>query len=132
MASGHSNVRARHESTLEVTTDDWLTPAGDCILGIDAEKAPVDIDSAFVRRCQERSASISLTLQSGEHIHTVTGHGDPALTFESDRSFVCRTSDYVDDRTVLIEADTAAADIDREFINRLQDGEPLRCTLRVD
>jgi len=52
-ARGHEHVAATHESTFEVTTDDWLTPAGDCIVGIEADRAPADFDADFVAACRD-------------------------------------------------------------------------------
>ena len=95
-ARGHEHVAATHASTFEVTTDDWLTPAGDCIVGVEADRAP------------------------------------PDLTFASDRSLVVRTSDYVDDRTVAVGADAAAADLDRSLVRALADGAALTVRLRVE
>jgi len=128
---GHDNVRAAHESTLEVTTDDWLTPAGDCIVGVAADRAPADFDPGFVDACREPGATVTLTLAAAGHEAVVTGRGDPGLTFDSDRSAVVRTSGYVDDRTVLVGADAAAADLDRDLVAALADGADLTATLRV-
>ena len=41
-AGGHENVTAEHGSTFEVTSDDWMTPAGDCILAVEADAVPAD------------------------------------------------------------------------------------------
>jgi len=131
-AYGHENVQAAHASTLEITTDDYLTPAGDCIIGIEADRAPSDFASAFVAACQHADARIELALTVGDRTTTVVGRGDPALTFETDRSLVVRTSDYVDDRTVMLEADAAAADLPRSLVSALADGASLTATLRVD
>ena len=131
-ASGHEHVTARHTSTFELTSDDWLTPAGDCILGIEADRVPSEFDDAFVEACQSHDADISVTIRVGEHAQTITGHGHPDLTFESERSMVGRTSDYVDDRTILVDADAAAADIDRALVATLADGATLECELRVE
>jgi hypothetical protein len=60
------------------------------------------------------------------------GRGDPALTFENERSLVGRTSTYVDDRTIMLEADRAAADVDRELVCALASGEPVTIVLRVE
>lgn len=130
-AVGHPNVSATHGSTLEVTTDDYLTPAGDCILGIEADHAPADFDPAFVEQCRDENATIELTLDVGEQQTTVEGHGSPELTFDSDRSLVCRTSSYVDGRTVMCGADAAAGDLDRAFVDELTDGASLRVRLSV-
>ncbi len=130
-ARGHENVSARHESTFELTTDDFLTPAGDCILGIEADRAPADFASSFVEACQDASATIEARISvDGGHIR-ITGRGDPDLSFESERSLVGRTSTYVDDRTIMVEADAAAADIDPAVVEALQAGGEIDLRLRV-
>ncbi|WP_136588598.1 DUF371 domain-containing protein [Salinigranum halophilum] len=131
-ARGHDNVRAEHASTFEVTTDDWLTPAGDCILAVEADRTPADFDPAFVEACRSADARITCEVRVGDHVQTVEGRGHPDLTFENDRSAVARTSDYVDDRTVLVDADHAAAGFDREMVDALRAGADLVFTLRVD
>ncbi|MFB6084439.1 MAG: DUF371 domain-containing protein [Halorientalis sp.] len=131
-ARGHENVSADHASTFEVTSDDYLTPAGDCILGIAADRVPADFDPAFVEGCRSADATITVTLEAGGHTETVTGRGHPDLTFESERSAVGRTSDYVDDRTVLVDADEAAGDLDRELVAALAEGAALTVTIAVE
>jgi hypothetical protein len=44
---------------------------------------------------------------------------------------VARTSDYVDDRTVMVDADHAARGVDREMVEALQTGADLVLTLGV-
>lgn len=131
-AQGHEHVTAQHASTLEVTSDDWLTPAGDCIVAVEADRVPDDFGEEFVTACRERTATITATFAAGEYEQTVTGHGHPDLTFESDRSMVLRTSDYVDERTVMVGADTAAAGMDRELVAALASGAELRVTFDVE
>ncbi|WP_330631087.1 DUF371 domain-containing protein [Halocatena halophila] len=130
-AQGHEHVRAEHESTLEVTTDDWLTPAGDCIVGVEADTTLASFDPAVVTACQDRATAITVTLAAGGHEDTVSGHGHPELTFEDDRSMVLRTSEHTDDRTLLVGADKAASDLDRELIAALADGADLTVTITV-
>lgn len=131
-ASGHENVSAEHASTFEVTTDDWLTPAGDCILAVEANRAPADFEPEFVEACRDREATITATFEADGHVETVEGSGHPDLTFESDRSLVGRTSEYVDERTVLIGADRAAGDLDRAIVGALADGAALELRLAVE
>lgn len=130
-AEGHENVLGTHESTFEVTTDGYLTPAGDCIIGINAEIAPCDVPDDFVARCQHHDRLIRARLSVGSYESVITGSGHPELTFASDRSFVFRTSSYVDDRTVMVSADKAAVDIDRELIQLLSNGKPVAVEIRV-
>jgi len=131
-ARGHANVTAEHTSTLEVTGDDYLTPAGDCIVGIEADRVPADVSEAFVEACRDADATVTATLDAGGYTERVTGRGDPDLSFENERSHVLRTSDYVDDRTVLVGADTAAGDLDRDLVGALAGGAELTLTLAVD
>jgi len=135
-ARGHENVSGEHGSTVEVTTDDWLTPAGDCIVGVEADSTPAEFDDAFVDACRSSDATITaeFAVDADEETltDTITGRGDPELTFEGDRSLVGRTSEYVDDRTVFVGADGAAADLDRELIDALAAGADLTLTLTVE
>ncbi len=131
-ARGHENVSAEHASTFEVTSDDYLTPAGDCILAIEADRTPADFDPAFVEACQSTDARVVATLETADHTDRVVGRGHPELTLASDRSLVCRTSDYVDDRTAMVGARAAAADLDRELVTALADGAALTLTLAVE
>jgi hypothetical protein len=118
-AHGHEHVAGEHQSTLELTTDDYLTPAGDCILGIEADHAPDDFADDFVDACRESNATITLVLEADGHRETVTGSGHPDLTFE-------------DDRTILVDADKAAADVDRDLVAALADCADLTATLHVE
>jgi hypothetical protein len=136
-AVGHEHVTAEHASTFELTTDDWLTPAGDCILGVEADRTPRDFDPAFREACRDADATIEATLvvDAGdeEYRETITGRGDPDLALVDDRSMVGRTSDYTDDeRTVLVDGDGAAADLDRDLVAALADGAALTLRLEVD
>jgi hypothetical protein len=132
-ARGHEHVTGEHGSTWELTSDDWLTPAGDCILGVEADRTPADFDDAFVAACRDPDATVTATLRvaGADREAVVTGRGHPELSFENDRSLVARTSTYVDDRTVLVDADAAAADLDRDLVAALAAGADVVCTLRV-
>jgi hypothetical protein len=125
------HVLATHGSTLELTSDDWLTPAGDCIIAVEADTVPADFPATFVDRCRDADVQVELELAAAGHRTVVTGKGDPDLTFASDRGLVCRTSDHVDDRTVMVNANTAAAELDRDLVTALGDGARLQATLRV-
>ena len=52
-ATGHEHVSATHASTFEVTSDDWLTPAGDCIVGCESDAVPTDLPREFVAACRD-------------------------------------------------------------------------------
>jgi len=133
-ARGHEHVRATHGTTLEVTTDDWLTPAGDCIVAVEADRSPAAFAPEFVDACRDAGARMEARIRVGAddaHEAVVAGRGHPGLTFESDRGAVVRTSDHVDDRTVMVGADAAAAELDRGLVAALADGAALELTLAV-
>ncbi|QFU84041.1 DUF371 domain-containing protein [Natronorubrum aibiense] len=131
-ARGHENVSAEHASTFEVTTDDFLTPAGDCILAIDADRAPADFDPEFIEACQDVEATITVTIEAGGHADSVTGRGDPDLELTNERSLVGRTSEYVDDRTIMNDALFAADGFDRDLVATLADGAEATVTITVE
>ncbi|ELY79864.1 DUF371 domain-containing protein [Natrinema pallidum] len=131
-ARGHEHVSAEHASTFEVTTDDYLTPAGDCILAIEADRAPADFDPDFVAACRDADATITVTIEAGGHTESVTGRGDPDLEFTNERSAVGRTSEYVDDRTIVNGAEFAADGFDRDLVDALADGAAATVTITVE
>lgn len=131
-AHGHEHVSAEHASTFEFTSDDYLTPAGDCILAIEADRVPAEFDPEFVAACQDPDATITATIEAGGYSDTVTGSGHPDLSFENERSIVGRTSDYVDDRTVMVDADAAAGDLNRDLVAALAEGADATLSLRVE
>lgn len=131
-ADGHENVTAEHTSTFEFTSDDWLTPAGDCILGVEAAPVPAAFDDRYVEACRSKSAKITATLRVDDATQIIEGRGHPELTFENDRSMVVRTSEHVDDRTVMVRADAAAVDIDRDIVDALASGATLECLFEVE
>ena len=131
-ARGHEHVSATHGSTFELTSDDWLTPAGDCIVGVETDCTPADLPSSFTDACRDHSATITVTLAVDGHEQVVTGRGHPDLTFEDGRSMVFRASEYVDERTVMVSADASAEDLDRDLVAELASGADLTVTLRVE
>lgn len=143
-ARGHVNVSATHASTFEVTSEEFLTPAGDCIVGIEADATPADVPDPFREACRSDDARITAVLEvrgeaddagdesdHAERTATIAGWGHPDLSFADETSMVFRTSDYVDDRTVMVGADKAAGDLDRDLVNLLAAGAELRLVLRV-
>ncbi|MFA9417549.1 DUF371 domain-containing protein [Natrinema sp. HArc-T2] len=131
-ARGHEHVSAEHASTFEVTTDDYLTPAGDCILAIEADRSPADFDPEFVAACQDADATITVTVEADGHTESVTGCGHPDLELTNERSAVGRTSDYVDDRTIMVGAEFAAEGFGHDLVAALADGAEATVTVSVE
>ena len=124
-AWGHVNVRATHRSTIELTKDEYLTPRGDCIVGIKADKALSDLDLRLKSIIRRDGSIVIVVFSVGECFDYVVGFGSSRLTLSSNTKLVIRKSDYVDDATLMIKANKAAADLSRELVDRLKKGEPL-------
>ncbi len=46
-AWGHENILSTHRTTIEITKDKNLTKKGDCIIGVNASKACIDLTKEF-------------------------------------------------------------------------------------
>ncbi|WP_456367922.1 DUF371 domain-containing protein [Thermococcus sp.] len=119
---GHENVRATHRSTLEFTREDYLTPRGDCIICVSADKALRDLSEEF-REALRRGAKLRIVIRAGDVEDEVIAYGSPELRLESPVSMVVRKSSYVDGRTLAIRADKSAKDIKRELVELLKSPE---------
>ncbi|WP_297062651.1 DUF371 domain-containing protein [Thermococcus sp.] len=116
---GHKNVRATHRSTLEITTEDFLTPRGDCIICVSADKALKDLSEEF-KEALRKGAKLRVVIRAGDVEDEVIAHGSPELRLESSVSMVIRKSDYIDGRTLAIRANKSAKGLKRELVELLK------------
>ena len=128
-ARGHPNVRATHRSTLEVTVDDYLTPRGDCIVGISAELSPSTLPAWLKEVIASDDSVVVLVLCSGGICDSVVGRGSSKMTLGDNRRMVFRKSTYVGPETVMVGASKAAADLRRDLVERLSRGAELTVAL---
>jgi hypothetical protein len=131
-ARGHRHVTATHRSTFEVTRDRELSPAGDCIIAVGADRWPAGLSGEFKVAAARDDAKITAEIRCAGHKDTVQGWGSSQLTFTDDRSMVFRVSDYVCGRTVMVNADKAARGLDRGLINALAAGGDAVIVLTVE
>ncbi|WP_297505399.1 DUF371 domain-containing protein [Thermococcus sp.] len=116
---GHENVRATHKSTLEFTKEDYLTPRGDCILCIGADKGIDDLSDEF-KAALRAGKKLLIRIKVGELVDEVLAEGSPELVLDHPCSMVVRKSEYIDARTLAIRANKAARDIDRKIVELLK------------
>ena len=119
---GHKNVRATHRSTLEITTEDFLTPRGDCIICVSADKALKDLSEEF-KEALRKGSKLRIVIKAGNLRDELIAHGSPELKLESPVSMVIRKSDYIDGRTLAIRANKSARDLRRELVELLKNPE---------
>lgn len=60
---------------------------------------------------------VSVRIVCGGLVEEIVGFGCEKLVFSDSRSVVIRKSEYVDSRTLIIKANKAARDINRELVN---------------
>ena len=122
-ARGHGNIRATHETTLEITREDYVTPRGDCIIACMADKAVADLSPELKKVLQSDDTFVIVVLRVRDLQDFVLCQGSSRLTLSNPRKIIIRKSTYVDDATLCIRANKAARDIDRRIVNYLCTGE---------
>ncbi len=122
-ARGHPNVRALHRTTFEVTRDSHLTPRGDCIIGVSADKAPTDFSAEFRRIASSDDSYIIVLLHANGVSDVAVGRGSSRLELSDSRRMVFRRSSYVEPGTVAVGMDKAAKDLDRRLVRKLKNPE---------
>lgn len=126
IARGHPNIRATHRSTLEITRDPEVSPRGDCIIAVAATKAAADLDSTVKQAIKTgKRVTLFLVAQRQGLLETVSGWGHRSLNLSDTRSIVVRKSTYTDNRTVAVQANKAARDLDRALIAYLRQPDAL-------
>ncbi len=111
---------AKHPTTFEITKDSELSKRGDCVLAVQATKGLTDLSVEFKRLCRSNKARVFVELQAGGIVESIEGRGSSRLKLNHSKEIVGRKSTYVSDRTIMIRADKAACDIDRELIDTLK------------
>ncbi len=124
-AYGHPNIKATHRSTLEITTEDYLTPRGDCIIAIKADKAAKHLNPRLKNLLKKDNTILIIQLQTQDTKDTIIAQGHKNLTLTSPTSIVIRKSTYIDDRTIAIKANKAAKNINRKLINYLKNKQQI-------
>ncbi len=124
-ASGHRNVAGTHRTTLEITKESHLTHSGTCIVATDSTLALGDLDEYIRSLAQKSTTRIVLRMSVNDLTETIIGWGSPGLTYRSNTCMVARTSEFECDRTLMINADRAAGDLNRSFVRMLRDSDVL-------
>ena len=114
-------VRASHPTTIEVTTDGYLTEEGDCIIGVSASHGCLQLNERLKQALKRENARVTFKIMAGEVKFELKASGDPRLVLTHPREIVIRKSDFVNDRTLAIRADRAAREIPRDLVRQLKD-----------
>lgn len=128
---GHARVLARHPTTFELTTEPELTSAGDCIIGVDADKGAADLSEEFQSALRREGAVLVTTLRCGDLEVVIRSRGHPGLVLDHPTDLVWRRSEHICGRTIGIRSDHVARTLPRQLVGRLQNGEELEAELVV-
>ena len=118
--SGHNNILSLHKKTVEITKDSHLTINGDCIIGVNANFACIDLPEKFKKKVQNSNSDIIFTIRVEPYSFTIHGKGSEKLTLKHKNDIVLRKSAFVCSRTLAINCDMASDDIPRKMIKELQ------------
>ncbi len=118
IAFGHPNVSCIHNSTIEITKENYLTIKGTCVLGINSSKACFDLDSKLKHEIWN-GAKIEVVIQVEEFYDNFYGFGNKLLSLLHKSDIVFRKSDFICDRTVLINCSKSSSDLNRDLVNSL-------------
>jgi uncharacterized protein len=120
---GHPNIRSLHAKTIEITKDEHLTPRGDCIIGVKADKACADLDESFKHRLKSNSSVVRMEIMVGDESFLISGMGDGRLSMLNAHDIVIRKTNFVCPRTMSVLCDKASSDMPRKLVKMLQDQE---------
>jgi hypothetical protein len=120
-AKGHPNITARHRTTLEITKEKEMSLRADCIVGVEAEKSISELSPEIKDRLKRAErVEIELELPGYGLKEKIMGFGHEGLLLNHPTDIVVRKSSFICGRTLLIKADRAAVDLDREFVKYLK------------
>lgn len=122
LARGHRNIRATHKKTFEITREDDLTPRGDCIVAVSANKSLRDLDPG-VKDGIRRGWVVAVIIIVNGLWDIAIGHGDPGLGLNDPVRIIARKSTYISPNTLMLRSDKAASDLRRDLIELLRRGE---------
>lgn len=118
---GHPNVRPLHRTTIEVTTERGLTPAGDCIVGVGADCGCAGLPDGLKAALRDAHTRVRITLIAGGREYSVSGRGDPRLALSHPSDIVARRSSFACPRTLAVECDGSAAGVPPEMAAALRE-----------
>jgi len=120
---GHQNIRSLHAKTIEITKDEHLTPRGDCIIGVKADKACADLDQLLKHRLTSNSSVVKIEIIIGDESFLISGRGDERLSMLNAHDIVVRKTNFVCPRTMSVLCNKASSDMPRKLVKMLQDQE---------
>ena len=120
-ARGHPAILSTHPTTLELTKEATLSKNGDCIIAVGSSVGLRDFPEPMKNALASEACRARLTLKLEVHRFSIEGRGARGLTLSHPTEIVVRKSGFVSNRTLMVHANRAAADLPRSLVELLQD-----------
>lgn len=121
-ASGHENILCTHNTTIEITKDIKMTKKGDCIVAVNASKACFDLTPDLKNQIQS-GKKLKIIIRVEDIQDYFYGFGNKELRLLDRKDIVFRKTDFICDRTILINCSKSSKELDRELIDLLKNPE---------
>jgi len=118
-AFGHENILGTHRTTIELTKENSLSKRGNCIIGVNSSKACVDL-SQELKNLIKNKEIIKVSIKIGDLIDFFYGEGNENLTLLDNKDMVFRKSDFICDRTILINCTKSSRELNRDIVKNLK------------
>ncbi len=102
------------------TKEKYLSNAGDCIIGVAADKAGTDLNQKFKDALRKPNAKLTIIIEAGGLTDQIIALGSSELTLTNQNDVVIRKSDFISDRTLAIYADKSSNDLLRALVEKLK------------
>ena len=130
---GHPNVQATHHATIEFTKDTHLSRNGDCILIVSADKSLADLGTEFKTALKKPNSKLKVKIEAAGFSDEIHAYGSPQLPLTHPQEMVLRKSSFASDRTLGINADKAAKDLNRDLVEKLKNPQQkAKITLTIE
>jgi hypothetical protein len=131
IVTGHPNITSKHKTTLELTRDMEIGKTADCIIGVGSKISMENIPKEILNAIKKEETLILLRLETENGFDEIKGYGHPELTLDHSTDMVTRKSTFKCSRTLMINADKAACDINNRLIDDLKKSKDLKVTIII-
>jgi len=118
--TGHPNILSTHAKTIEITKAPTLSLRGDCIIGVNANKACRDLKPSLRNLLRQPNLLVKIEFEVSNLFFTIDGRSDPRLSLLNDHDIVIRKSNFACPRTVAISCNKSSSDIPRDLVYLLR------------
>ena len=118
IAHGNPKITATNASMIKLTNGNDVD---DATIGVRANKACADFPEDFKRAIKTPDKNLEIVIESDDEMIAFSAYCSPALKLIDSNHISINKTDLIDDKTVAIVSDKAAADLDRDFVEKLKD-----------